>query len=108
MAPLNRKLNRDEYEEIDEKLYDLGSDIRINYEGTIAYTKTDKDYYGLHFLREISRENPTNVSSLFQQLKDFDLGVDLNRAYPYRCLWYNGADSYMDMIILEEFLENTN
>lgn len=102
MAPLNRKLTDEEREEWSEILWDQGSSVSFNYEGTMAYTDEGGDEYGIYF-GEISSLDPAQ----FDDLKQFGLSIIEEQARPYREYWYNGADSDHDMMILEEFLERT-
>lgn len=100
MVPLSRQLTKQEREEWDEILYDQGSNVRFNYEGTLAYTDNRKDEYGIHFgiLTDLSFDN-------FEDLKQFDLGIEKEHARNYQCVWYNGSDSDMSMMTIEEFLK---
>ena len=47
-----------------------------------------------------------NISE-FQVLEQFGINIDPTKARPYRCYWYNGSDSDMGLITLEEFLKRT-
>jgi len=102
LAPLNRKLTEEEREEWTEILYDQGSIVSINYEGTMAYTDEGGDEYGLYF-GEMTSLDPAQ----FDDLKQFGLSIITEQARPYRGYWYNGADSDHDMIMLEDFLKLT-
>lgn len=102
MAPLSRKLTEEEHEEWTELLYEQGSIVHINYEGTLAYTDEGGSEYGISF-----GVSNTYSNEAFNDLLQFDVTVDLNKARPYTCQWYNGADSYMDMMELDEFLQET-
>jgi hypothetical protein len=102
MVPLNRKITQEESEEWTEELWDQGSDVRINYEGTLAYTDIRGDEYGIRF--GIASDFSLDA---FQDLAQFGLTVEEDKARPYSCYWYNGADSDMDMMTLEEFLTMT-
>lgn len=102
MVPLNRKLSKEELSEYSEELYDRGSIVRFNYEGTLAYTDEGGEEYGLFF-----GKMTTLKGQEFDDLNEFGLSVDMSKAKPYRCYWYNGVDSDMDMITLEEFINET-
>ena len=102
MAPLSRKLTKEEREEWTELLYEQGSSIQINYDGTLAYTDEGGSEYGISF-----GSTNTYSNQPFEDLLQFDITVDLNKARPYTCYWYNGADSDMDMLTLDEFLKET-
>jgi hypothetical protein len=102
MAPLNRKLTDEEREEWNELLYDQGSGVSFNYEGTMAYTDECCDEYGVHF-----GEMPSLDPAQFDDLRQFGLYIIEEQACPYRECWYNGADSGHDMMTLEDFLVMT-
>jgi len=102
MAPLNHKLTDEERDEWSEILYDQGSSVNFNYEGTMAYTDKGGDEYGIHF-GEMTDFDP----SQFDDLKQFGLSIIAEQARPYREYWYNGADSDHDMMELEDFLVRT-
>jgi len=103
MVPLSRKLTKAERQEWEELLWDQNSDVRFNYEGTLAYTDLGGDEYGIHF-----GEMPTKDLSYFEALEQFGLSILPEKARPYTCYWYNGADSDMSMMKLEKFLSRTN
>ena len=102
MVPLTRKLTKAEREEWEELLWDQNADVRFNYEGTLAYTDEGGDEYGIYF-----GEMPTNNLSPFEALEQFGINILPTKARPYRCYWYNGADSDMGMMTLEKFLKRT-
>ncbi len=99
MAPLNRKITDTEREEWDEILYAQGSNVRLNYEGTMAYTDDVCDEYGIYFDKMSTLEQKQ-----FDDLKQFGIHIIVEHSRPYREYWYNGADSDHDMMTLEEFL----
>jgi hypothetical protein len=108
MVPLTRKLTREEREEWQELLWDQGSAVHFNYEGTLAYTDFQtEDEYGLHFEGDTSTLSGTPLGSSFDVLKQFGLSIVNEQGRFYRCLWYNGADSDMDMMKLDKFLKRT-
>jgi hypothetical protein len=102
MAPLNRKLTDEERDEWNEILYDQGSGVSLNYEGTIAYTDEGGDVYGISFGEMVDFDQ-----FQFDDLKQFGLFIIEEQARPYSCYWYNGVDSNMDMLELEDFLTRT-
>lgn len=88
-------------EELTEKLYEEGSCLQINYEGTLVYSDEGgqrEDAYGLH----IGVPNPSGA--MMAELRKYGLKAVTTQARPYHCLWYNGADSDMNMLTKEEFL----
>ena len=102
MVPLNRKLTEEEREEWNELLYDQGSEVGLSYYCDMAYTAVHGEAYSISF-----GLLPVNNISAFDDLKQFGIWVEEEKARPYRCLWYNGADSDMDMMTREQFLNIT-
>lgn len=103
MVPLSRKITEKECEEWNELLYDQGSEVSLSYYCDMAYTAKRGEAYGISF-----GEMPENSISAFDDLKQFDIWIEKEKARPYRCLWYNGSDSDMDMMTREKFLNMTN
>lgn len=106
MVPLNRKMTEEEREEITEALWEsiYTSDVHINYEGTLAYTDERSDGYGITFGTS-ARTNDLYVMS--QALSKHGFDIVPNQGRSYSCYWYNGSDSDMDMMTLENFLKTT-
>ena len=102
MVPLNRKLTSEEREEWEEILWDQGSSVHLSYYCDMAYTEEEGEAYGISF-----GEMPTNDASDFADLKQFGIWIEEDKARPYRCMWYNGADSEMSMMKRDEFLKMT-
>ena len=102
MVPLNRKITEEEREEWNELLYEQGSEVGLSYYCDMAYTDEGGEAYGISF-----GLLPVNNISAFDDLKQFGIWVEEEKARPYRCLWYNGADSDMDMMTREQFLNIT-
>ena len=103
MVPLNRKITEEEREEWNELLYDQGSEVSLSYYCDMAYTDEGGEAYGISF-----GLLPVNNISVFDDLKQFGIWIEEEKARPYRCLWYNGADSDMNMMTREQFLNITN
>lgn len=100
MAPLITPLVKrsEELELLRERLWG-GSDLEINYEGTLVYSAENNDVYGLHFGTQAT------VLDFLKQLDEMGLSVDTSRIVFYTCLWYDGSYSDMSMLTLEEFTE---
>lgn len=103
MAPLSRKITKEEYQEWSEILYEKGSSVHISYEGDIAYTERETDEYGIYFPSILSPD-----PNAFDDLNQFEISVEKDKIRSYRCFWYDGTDSDMDMMTKETFLEMTN
>ena len=102
MVPLNRTITDEEREEWDEILYDQGSDVRLSYYCDMAYTADREETYGISF-----GAGPVNNTTAFEDLKQFGIWIEEEKARLYRCLWYNGSDSDMGMMTREKFLKMT-
>lgn len=105
MVPLNRKITEEEREEWNELLYDQGSEVRLSYYCDMAYTEKDGEAYSIYSIS--FGKMPANNISAFDDLKQFDIWIEEDKARSYRCLWYNGADSDMNMMTRDEFLKMT-
>lgn len=87
------------YEEISDILYDKKSIWNINYEGTLLYSDdSDGEAYGIQFHRKnvIDKED-------IKILNDLGIEFDESSALAYSCVWYNGTDSDMSEVTLEEY-----
>jgi hypothetical protein len=102
MVPLTKKMSNEEREEITEALWDSGNSlVQINYEGTIAYTDHRSDGYGINFGVTADTDDLGYIRTIMDHY-GFGIVEELSRSY--FCYWYNGVDSDMDMLELEEFL----
>lgn len=99
VVPLQKRLTNKEREKFEDILYDQGSNIYFNIEGTLAYSDVRESEYGLFFDGQVSVE-PHSFASLAQ----FGILVKNEMSRSYRCLWYNGVDSDMSMLNLDDFL----
>lgn len=101
MAPL---LVPVDYEEVSEDLYHNSSELlQINYEGTILFSDTRDDYpYGLFF--EDHKMN--GVKNFIREADRLGFNIDQTNIRRYRCIWYNGVDSDMDTLKLDDFLRS--
>lgn len=105
MVPLTTKMSEEEREEISEALWDSGNNlVQINYEGTIAYTNHKSDGYGITFGVTADANDLGYIRTIMDH---YGFGIVEEQARPYSCYWYNGSDSDMDMLTLEEFLGRT-
>lgn len=103
MVPLNRKLTSEEREEWNELLYDQGSSVNLSYYCDMAYTDESGEAYGISF-----GKMPKIVASAFDDLKQFGIWIEEDKARSYRCMWYNGSDSDMAMMTRKKFLDRTD
>lgn len=103
MAPLNTTITKKQREEWQEILWEQNSPVHLSYYNDMAYTEEHGDEYGISFgeMRAVTLEG-------FEDLKQFGIWIEEDKARSYRCLWYNGADSHMDMMTRNKFLSMTN
>lgn len=102
MFPLMRPVA--DVDELSELLWEKESTLHLNYEGTLVYTDSDEeDGYGLTISKlDVEKED---FKALKQEAREFGLDIMTSMAQPYTCHWYNGTDSYMAMLSLEEYCE---
>ncbi len=103
MAPLVTPItDAEEREALRDKLYYGGLGISINYEGTLVYSDHGGDEFwgGITFA---SIEAETQFEEACRSA-----GIDVTHETRFYCSsWYNGEDSDMDDITLDEFLNKT-
>ena len=106
MVPLRTMTSDEERDEITEDIWINGDSlIEINYEGTIAYTNHEEDdYYGVTFDVACYKNDLEYIRKIMQR---YGYGIFEKQTRPYSCYWYDGADSHMSMLTLEEFLSVT-
>ena len=102
MVPLDSKITNDQREEWSEILWEQGSNVKLSYYCDMAYTEERGDEYGISF-----GDMPKAVLDDFKDLKQFGIVIEKDKARSYRCFWYNGSDSDMDMMTKEKFLSLT-
>lgn len=94
-------LDRGEREDLVERLYDT-TVLMVNYEGTLIYSnQVQHDLYGILF------QAPLGVEAFLNDVEEAGLKVDSVKARSYTCFWYNGTDSDMDEMTLDQFLKET-
>lgn len=98
MVPLITPIEQhsEELEILQDRLYEE-STLAINYEGTIVFSADESSMYGLHF----SKARPHD--DFLKEVLDMGLDVDASKIVSYSCLWYNGSDSDMSMLTIDEF-----
>lgn len=102
MAVLKTPFSEEDREEKDEWLWDQDSELHLNYEGTMVYSDTRSDGYGL----TIHTSAPQGVDAAFaEQCLKYGLEIDPATIRGYSCYWYNGCDSDMAMLSVENYLK---
>jgi hypothetical protein len=92
----------EERDEKDEWLYEQGSDLRINYEGTLVYSDIRSDGYGLTIHTGAAQAFDTDF---VKECAKMELDIDPTTIRSYSCYWYNGVDSDMSMLSAEKYLK---
>lgn len=107
MAPIiNPALDPEALEIIQELIFEENGRLQINYEGTLAYISEDEeDAYGLTLGSPSDEFSPEELGVAGIA---FGIQVALDQCLPFSCGWYNGGDSPLDMLTLEEFKEKLN
>jgi len=89
-------------EEICELIWEDRSALRVNYEGTLAYIDNGgRSTDVLHFTSGVSPEE-LGLAGI-----PYNIMIAIDRARSFHCTWYNGSDSPMDTLTLEEFYRRT-
>lgn len=102
----NPILDSDERGDLFEKLYDDSTNLYVNYEGTMIYNITEQSDYGWYCLsiegeKIISDKN--GKKEFINMCKINNLEIDEKTIRSYSCTWYNGSDSDMGMLKVEEY-----
>jgi hypothetical protein len=96
-------------EELNEKLWEEKSLIRVNYEGTLVFADYSltkpyserSDIYGFW----IGKPEEMDFGAFHLECRKYGLQIDMATLKPYSCIWYNGTDSPMDQLKKERFLK---
>ena len=100
MVPLKGTYDRTFLDNVREVFGDNDIYINFNYNQTLAYTFDEldsDDYYGLWF---DSNKHDTEV---FRELLNRGIKIEAEQIKHYRSIYYNGCDSPMATITLEQF-----
>lgn len=93
-------------DDLTEKLYDDGSLLRLNYEGTIVYSDVvpyplKEEFYGLN----IGSTNNGSVQDFVEECYKHEIYIDENSVEAYSEIWYNGSDSEIGSLTAKKYLE---
>ncbi|MCT4602378.1 MAG: hypothetical protein N4A59_05615 [Marinifilum sp.] len=104
MAELKIPLSDEDRDDINEELYVFGSNLNINYEGTLLIQSETTDIYGIAWnspalYRDTMLEE---IKNLPESLRD-KLDIKEETSKTFSEVWYNGGDSEHSTITLEEF-----
>jgi hypothetical protein len=108
IAVLRVPILEDQRDDLNEKLYDEKSDIRVGYSGELLHIDFNRnkpyhikeDIYGLFI-----GSDKYDPKGFLEEAGHHNLFVDLLTLRPYNCIWYNGTDNPVDMLTKEEFLK---
>lgn len=92
-------------DELTEQMWQDNSPLELSYDGTLAWISTRGDSgYGLNF----GVETEVGPEELGLAGLIYGLNIAVDQARPFMCLWYNGSDSDMHLLTVEQFLIRTN
>ncbi len=112
MAALAQSISEDQLEDLQEKWCEDKVQFRINYEGTLVYqdmsigkSLSEREHiYGLTLGKDTILGS---TEDFIAQTVALGLAVIADTVQPYNCIWYNGSDSDMSLLSLEEFQTRT-
>lgn len=110
IAVLARPILKEDREELSEKLYEEGSKLDFNGDGTLVFFDVNRhadidvreDIYGLFFGHDVSHR-----ATMEAELLKYNLLINGYTMRPYNCIYYNGGDSPLWDLTKEEFLRKT-
>ena len=91
-----------EWEELQDMLGEDGSRLQINYDQTLAYIDL-----GGKGEDEIQFSGGVSAEELAVAAIPYNIRIAMDRACSFNCTWYNGGDSPLDLITLEQFYRRT-
>jgi len=98
MVPLKGTYDESFLNNVREVFWENDIYINFNYNRTLAYTFDElDDYYGLWF------DSNKHDAEVFRKLLDRGIEIETDQIKHYRSIYYNGCDSPMSEITLEQF-----
>ena len=110
VAVLDKPLTEEEErEELSETLYNNKSGLNINYEGTLVYIDFNQhqpydvreDIYGL----TLGDTTFNGRNKFYEALEGNGLTIIGGTVQPYEEIWYNGGDSMLDTLTVEDYIK---
>lgn len=113
IAILAQPIDKEQIEETLEKLYDEGNGyLQITYDGRLVYSDEfrrksydEREFNGDLFV--IGKLDSADKVAFIAETSGAGLTVDVNSVQPYTAIWYNGVDSPMSLLNLEDFQHQT-
>lgn len=103
IGKLIKPLSEEQAEVRNEELYKDGSDLRLNYEGTLVYLVDHQEELD-QFAGLTLQDNAGMIEYHFLTEADGEsLSVDHGKARRYIDIWYNGTDDSRSVLTLIEF-----
>lgn len=107
VALLASPVKKEEIEALSNKLWDEGSQLNINYEGTLAFFdylqgKPTKEREGLEFVHV---GHKGSVTDLADACSKYGLKI-MGLALPFNAIWNTSCDNPMNELTRDEFREN--
>lgn len=107
MAEIENPISRNEWSKYNDKFYEDDIGINLNYEGTIVYSTDTEENLGDYGLK-IANTNINSIKKFVENAKKYGLIIKEDTIRTYSCIWYNGADSDMSLLTLEEYNNEKN
>ena len=98
-AVLKNPIDKNNLSKQKEILYDKDSNLSINNEGTLVFSDNRGKEYGLN----IGSIEDQDTMPFINECNKHNLEIDEKTIRPYNCIWYNGCDSDMYYLTLEEY-----
>lgn len=84
---------------IQDRMYELGCFMEINYDGTLI--RCSETCFSNEF--SLILGEPKGKDIFLKELNKFGISIESETIKPFFCQWYNGADDPMDEMTLEVF-----
>lgn len=110
VARLASKLTKERVEDISEALWETGSNLKLNYEGTLAYydfmLNTPLSFREDIYFRQVgqAKNSEERKDALKEEAEKYGLFIQ-DGILPFSCIWHTGTDAPMDLMTLDEFEE---
>lgn len=109
LVPLKNKITNDERNQVIDFCYENDINININYEGTIIFSDIEKNNDFYYFKIE-NKNSPIFEYDVIKEFKEILLKFPFIEISPslarlYSSVWFNGGDSPMSEVKLDEFLK---
>lgn len=101
MAELAFPVPEDDWESVNDKMYEMGLKMSLNYEGTLIFTE-DVNIPLYDF--EIQLGQTMSNEDFIEKCNSIQMPI-IGEPKPFTTVWYDGADSVQSDITLKQFKE---